>query len=71
VSELEDIKRQRDAALHFLSGLRNAPWTKHALKKHVDLLEKQIEFFEGQSDDLSQLIQMSKEMPALKCEVLR
>jgi hypothetical protein len=70
VSELEDIKRQRDAALHFLSGLRNAPWTKHALKKHLDLLETQIEFLEGQSDDISPLIELSKEMPALKCEVL-
>ena len=68
MTELEQIKGERDATMQFLNGLRNCPCTKRALKRHLYLLEKQIEFLEGKMNDLSALIQFAEETSFLEVE---
>jgi hypothetical protein len=68
VTELEQIKGERDATMQFLNGLRNCPSTKRALKRHLYILEKQIEFLEGKINDLTALIHFSEETPLLEVE---
>ena len=53
MTELEDLKSQRDAVLYVLGGLKNAPRTKIALEKHLKILEKQIGVIKNGLNEIS------------------
>jgi hypothetical protein len=69
VTELEQLKSERNVSLCMLIGLTNAPRTKRALKRHIELLEKQIDFLEGGSKDISPLVQFARKTPLFKLEI--